>query len=249
MPQLTKQQANKLAKLKALQRMRGQTNRARMARMAATRGASPVRQGRPRIEPIIHPLFDTEAITTGAGTYTYFARPIGQAAVSGNQKTLRDTNMRVASQLPQPQVQVVSGLRVMVSQVIGDTTASPSLNINPTVSSYLATIRAILWESTLRFFVGQKEYLNVPTMLVPGNVGISALGHAQSETTTAAETDWTYSLFSRGDYYSILDARIKLPPLQSFGAEIIFPVASKNTIAAGIKVTVCLDGLQGREVQ
>jgi hypothetical protein len=232
---------------------------ARRARMAqgwpmqgTVRRPSPFPEGgRARLEEVIQPQYDTEAITAGNGEVNYFQRPLGQSAVAGFQKTLRDTNMRTAGQLPRPQVFVITGIRVIPSLVSGDTGAVPA-PVNPDFSDYLGTIKAILYESVFTLRIGTKDYLQIPTFRLPGNVGIDATGWAQRTATAAeaAETDIYYSLWPEGEYFSTLPGRLRLPSLQGFYATIGFPRAAVNSIiTGGIKVTVALDGIHGREVQ
>lgn len=245
----TKKKISK-ANLKKLLKRRAKLAAQRRARTAkSTRRTSPVRTGRAKIEPIIHPLFDTEAITAGTGRTIFFSRPVGQAAVAGFTKSRRDTNLDLASALPKPRVHIVTGIRVIPSMITGDTTASPTLNLNPDLTDMASTMRAIFEETVFTLEIGTKAYLQVPTNQLPGNVGLSLIGEANAETAASNEGHWGYALFGRGDYFSTLAARIKIPPLQSFAAKIEFPVASKNAvISGGLKVTVVLDGLLGREV-
>lgn len=234
-----------LAKRALVNRLRA----SKRARMTATRRRSPVRGDGAKIEPIVHPLIDTEAITANSGTFIFFTRPVGQSAVAGFTKTKRDTNMELSGALPRPRVHITTGVRVVVSQITGDTTASPSININPDLTDFAATLRAINDETITILEIGTKEYLKVPTCQLPGNVGMDLIGEANAETATSNEAAWAWSLFSRGDYFSTAAARIKIPLLQSFNAKIVFPVTAKNAvISGGVKVSVILDGLLGREV-
>lgn len=233
--------------LRQLQRQRqvraAAASRTRAA--TATRAASPVRDARAQLEPIIHPVFDTEGASTGG--MTYFSRPRGQAAASGFPKTPFDTSMEQSGSLPRPRVHIVTGLRVVVSMVTGDTVASPTVNVAPNHATMAATMRAILWESVFKLVLGTKTYCEVPTHKLPGNVGLGIWGHSSIDPGTATLAQWSHGYYSRGDYYSTLSARLKIPSLQTFGATITFPVAPVNAVTA-CKVAVILDGIQGREV-
>lgn len=233
---------------------------ARRARMGATwpmqgtvRRPSPFPEGsRARLEEVIQPIYDTEAINALSGEFNYFQRPLGQAAIAGFSKTLRDTNLRTAGQLPRPQVFVITGIRVIPSLVSGDASASPAPVI-PDFSDFLSTLKAIVHESILTLRIGTKDYLQVPTFRVPANVGVDAVGWAQRTATAgeAAENDVYYSLWPEGEYFSTLPGRLRLPSLQGFNASISFPRAAVNStlVSGGLKVTVALDGIHGREVQ
>lgn len=244
------------------------TKKALLARLAAARGklrapaaaaasnrrASPVSRGRALLEEIIHPLYDTEAITADIGEYVYFQRPIGQSGVAGFLKTHRDSNLEVAGQLPSPRVHVVTGVRAVLSQVNGDTTGTVTAVAKPDMTDYMGTIRALVWESFFEFSIGSKRYIWVPLFLVPGNVGFAAIGQSQAQqgfATGATEAQWFNSVYPRGDYFSVLPARLRIPSQQGFQAKISFPrqATGDNGAWTPLKVTILLDGIQGREVQ
>ena len=242
MPTLTAQE------VQLLQQRRQRVAAANAAR-DPTRVASQQRNVPAKLEEIIHPLFDTEAFLANSGTINFFARPRGQAAVAGNIKTTRDTNMDVAGQLPNPRVMTVTGIRVVISQISSDAAAAPAITY-PTMSTALAAFRAIAGETIFKFFVGTKNYLTVPTVLVPGNVGVSLTGQSVAEAGVTEASDWAYTFFLQGDYFSLMPTRVKIPSLQGFGASVEFPRTAQNAVAAaGNKVTVILDGIQGREIQ
>lgn len=226
---------------------------AQAAMLAGNRRPSPFPvSARPQLEEVIQPLYDTEAITAGSGQTLFFGRPLGQAAVSGFPKTLRDTNLRMANALGNPQVFVATGIRVIPSQINGDTLANPTAFAIPAMTSYIPTLHAIVHESVFSLTVGTKEYVSQPTVNFPGLVGVDAIGCAQrtGSAAEAQEVDFYYSLWPDGEYHTLMPTRIRIPPLQTFSAAITFPVASKNAVIAnGIKVTVVLDGVYGREVQ
>ena len=108
-------------------------------------------------------------------------------------------------------------------------------------------------ESVIRFGVGSKTYLTVPTCMVPSNVGIEVFGQStfneDSASADPVETAGFHSLFTAGDYYSFLPNQRRIPPSHEINASIEFPAATKNVIiGTGVKVTLILDGLHGVEV-
>lgn len=54
-------------------------------------------------------LYDSASITTGAGSYTYFSTPVGQGG-----KTLEDTNMVLAGQLPAQNYFYCTGMSLLL---------------------------------------------------------------------------------------------------------------------------------------
>ncbi len=221
--------------------------------VGSTRRPSPFPEAaRARLEEVVQPQYDTEGITALSGETLFFARPVGQVGIGGHTKTIRDTNMRTASSLPRPQVFVVTGIRVVPSLISGDAAASPAAS-NPDFSDYKSTFLAIMWETVSVFRIGTKEYLTIPTFRLPGNIGVEAMGWAQRTATAAeaAENDVYHSIYGEGEYFSTMPGRLRLPSLQGFGFTLQFPRAALNStlVSGGLKVTVFLDGIHGREVQ
>ncbi len=101
-------------------------------------------------EGIAQPLYDYQAYGAGGQTsLTFFAQPIGQGG-----KTLDDTNMESAGQMPAPKEQLVTGI-----QVVFFPAGNPG--------SFGAQVAADNWNDAysvfksghLNFFVGSKSYL------------------------------------------------------------------------------------------
>lgn len=237
-----------------LARIRG--GRRRPVRMGATRRPSPFPENRRALlEEVIHPLYDTEGlVTTAAGStpadLQFFSRPQGQSAASGFNKTTRDTNMLTAGVLARPKVHVVTGIRIVISQITGDTGAAVTL-ADFDFTDYVSTIRAIMSEALFQFDIGPKRYLSAPVSQCPANVGMSIVGNSLMAPDAAAgvnETMWTWSLFPRGDYYSTLPARLRIPSQQNFTAKLRFTRGLINAVT-NVKISVVLDGINGREVQ
>lgn len=227
-------------------------------RLQQTRQPSPEREDRrPRLDQIVHSIFDTESINTDSGSFGYFARPIGTQAVAGFTKTRRDTNLESSNGLPRPRVMVITGFRVIPSQIQGDAQSAAVVTM-PGVLAYARALRCLLYETIFEFWVGTKNYVKVPTFMVPGNCGVDIVGISQKEGAGVTEAQYAHSLFPRGQYFSLGNARIKLPSQQSISAFIRFPrqaVTSAFGAAAafngvnGLKVSVFADGILGREIQ
>lgn len=245
--------AQKIAVQRAVLQDRQRRAIAQKRKMGATRRRSPIRsRQRPVLEQVVKTYFDTEAFVAATLESNYFSRPQGQAAAAGNTKTLRDTNMIVAGQLPNPKVFVIVGFRVVCSGMTDDAQATPAFALMTATEAVLA-YRAIVWETVTEFQLGQKIYVKRPTWQLPANAGLAMDGITSTNTAGGSIqllADIPASLFASGPYLSYVRTRLRLPPLQSFSARIYSPRARVNGLPTnGVKVSLLLDGIEGREVQ
>lgn len=226
-------------------------NAQRRARALAgrTRRVTPVRAGRAQVDPIVQPIYDTEGTAAFTGQMIFFQRPVGQSMVSGGTKTLRDTNMRFGGALPNPRVQVITGFRVLLSQVVGDIAAVPALDANPSFLFYQLALTGLYEESVFSFELGNKTYTQGPTWVYPGNAYVQISGNATLDPGAGTVANWSYSLGHTGPYFSTMAARIKVGPLQPFNAKLTWPTNALGAATpAGNKITVVCEGIQGREI-
>jgi len=192
---------------------------------------SPYNPGeRALIEPIVEPLYDSGTVTTNATTFLdFFKIPLGQGVPA---KTLVETNMRLAGQLGNPNVFLITGFRFQLTQFI----AQAETNIDDAAE--------ILYSSYYSVDIGDKfkNYLEVPTFRVPGGLGL--YGFAASTTTAVVVTNGLPNGINR---YSIEKYPIGLAPNETFGARIQFP-GGAATITTATKVWTFFEGIRGRAV-
>ena len=114
----------------------------------------------PYVDVTVQPLYDTVTILAGGttGPLTYFQVPLGAVGSSftaaAGPKTLADTNMDLAGQLPAGQNFSILGFR-----------------LQPMFS--LSGVDATFWSmgAWYIFTVGQKPYLRIPADLLPAGAG------------------------------------------------------------------------------
>ena len=240
------------------------------------RFASPAGQfANAKVEPIHQPLYSAHYFQDGQAVpneASFFGYAVG-GNVAGDQSrtaTLLETNMQQAGALPTPKLFLVEGIRIIPSQgkatgkrdsspdylkdVIDDTnllskgTASASA-ASPDVDNLEDLVR-LIYGSYFKFFVGTKDYLQIPTFGVPGNCGI------EGEIATALTGGATSTVFGKqvaavhsvGKYFSLPEYRILIPSQQNFAASLNFPQETTPTINGGRLVYCFLDGILGREV-
>lgn len=130
------------------------------------------RAGEPEV--IWNPLYDYQLYpTAGQTTLTFFALPIGQGitsslgAVVGTTKTIHDTNMQLAGQLPAPQGFQIESVEIRVipgavSTANTFTLGQPSQGAAVAalaVTAQLNDAKTIYESGVLRLFIGSKDYL------------------------------------------------------------------------------------------
>ena len=178
---------------------------------------------RPVIEPIVQPLYDVVTLATTLATDNlFFAVPRGQTG-----KTFRDTNIDTAGSLPSPKIFVILNLNINVSQDGASSLANQVTDLND-----------ILYQTAFNLFIGTKDYLNVPTYMLPSNYGIRAnFGGAATDT----------SAYHGGPIFRTERKPITIPPQQNFSANI--QPKGTVTLNATRDVWCIMGGDFGREVQ
>jgi len=122
-------------------------------------------------EILRQPIYDTQSISAGAvavGTqYNLFSVPVGSSS-----KTLLDTNMTVAGQLPYSEASI-HGIRIHVY-----TRGSAGIGVN--------NYNQILNNCTMSFKKEDRTILEVPLYMIPSGYGLTG-GVITTESTTTIE--------------------------------------------------------------
>ncbi len=188
---------------------------------------------------ITEPRYDTVTIVTGTALATFFAQPLGQGTGSfgaaGAAKTLADTNMDLAGQLPTGFAFNIAGFRLGFPWDI-----------------VLADFRTVVNRAVFRFFSGAKAFLTVPARSVPaGNGPFGFFTQAAAADATIVNNGWP----SMQNGYGIRGKPLQLRAQENFKVELIWP-ATTPTVAQtgyqpspGLPITIYLDGDLGRPVQ
>lgn len=193
------------------------------------------------LDVIVEPRYDTVFIPTAgtAGPLTLFALPIGQGTsvfATASTKTLADTNMDLAGQLPAGYNFKVLGFALVLD--FAATIADVTLGLNGAVFT---------------FTIASKPYLRVPARLLSSGLG-AYIGGA------GATTVASFGLPNGQRTYTIGKKPLDLSQSQNFQATLTWPggagqavtttLAARTTAgAAGLPVTCVLDGFLYRPVQ
>lgn len=172
------------------------------------------------------------------------------------------TNMTAAGSLATPKLFLVTGIRIVPVELnsaltnplqdsAGVTSAGPTFT--GVDSNLLEDLMRVVYGSFLRFFVGTKDYLVVPTWFTPGNTGIQ--GDADSLTSggatpiAAGSFQYFQTYHSAGRYFALDRYPVLIPSQQNFFVSLNFPQSTKPTMGAARAVYGVLDGILGRETQ
>lgn len=172
----------------------------------------------------------------------FFQTPKGQGG-----KSIEDTNMTSAGQLPQPQHFLVESIEIYLFP--GD---SP---VNITVgalapSNFSNDMYAVAQQGALDFFIGSKSYLiEAPLNRFPPKTKMEANYAVDTQQAAAAAEQYTsdYAAWVGRPYY--LDPPVLLVPNQNFAVTLAWRTAVALPSGTDARIGVVLDGLLYRQSQ
>jgi hypothetical protein len=213
-------------------------------------------------ERVRQALYDTTIYATaGATSLNFFATPVGQglSAAPGNAngtKTLADTNMTLAGQVPAGQNYLVETIEVdfrpgsvstantftLVNPIVFNAAASSG-----TVFGAVSDVAAIYTTGFLNFSVGSKNYLTEgPMNKFPPQQRLSVQGAVASTSATVGQTAITLARAEGRPYH--VDP-IRLENGQNFSVTCNWPVAVATPSGFNGALRVSLDGYLFRASQ
>lgn len=202
------------------------------------------------LDVIVEPRYDTNTIPlAGSLSLTYFALPIGQGQSSfgaaGVTKSLSDTNMDLAGQLPAGYNFRILGFR-----------AQPAFNMVGSVGGAISSGDAGNWSfgGVLIFTISSKPYLRVPLDTIPAGVG--PFGATQSNVAASTSSLAAHGWPALSNAFTIGKKPLDLSQTQNFQTTLTWPtlvpvttVKPYATATAGMIVRLYLDGFLYRPVQ
>lgn len=215
-------------------------------------------------EVIGQSLYDFQLYpAAGAVQFNFFQNPVGQGLSAspgnaGNTKTLGDTNMRAAGQLPAPQMFLVTNIQVTFEAGTVSTAntftpqrpwsfaASPTITA-PTSAAAMNDLSAVIESGWLQVDVGSKNYLQEAKLNRFPPKAASKFDFALASNMTSAVSALAWGQ-AEGQPYPI-DPPILLPSNQAFQVSVNFPVAIATPSTFNGRIGVILDGYLYRSVQ
>ncbi len=184
-------------------------------------------------------------IAAGQTQLQFFQTPRGQSS-----KTIADTNMTSAGQLPQPQHFLVESIEILLFPGVLPTTKLTTI----AASEFANDMYTVEKSGSLNFFIGSKTYLEeAPIGRFPPKTKMgSESAHAISELQAVAadselQVSTDYAAWSGRPYY--LDPPVLLVPNQNFSVTLNWPAVVALPSLADAKMYVVLDGILYRQSQ
>lgn len=188
-------------------------------------------------------LYDFQTYAAaGQTSLTFFQVPVGQSG-----KTLADTNLDLAGNLPAPKYFLVESVEVWFDPADAPVTVDNSVVVTSVVTNYSNDSDAVRQSGSLDFFIGSKSYLTeAPLGRFPPKTRLYTEFGAALQTKQAIAADDTAAIV--GDYaawagrpYFLDPYKILLAPTQNFNVTLTWPAAV--AVSANARIGVILDGV------
>ncbi len=192
--------------------------------MPVFRQASDAAQGDVKLEAITQPLYDEQAVVTGASTVSFFQNPNGRSRFF--------TNLETAGSLTWPKRYSIKALRIV-----------------PSPSAAAQNIQNFYANGYMNLRVGEKDYFTAPTHLITPGCGLlvwNILGNAAPAAPANGINVATNGEANHRNIY-ILQHSIWLPSVQNF--RVVLEMLSTFSTSATIDVWCYLEGELFREIQ
>jgi len=202
---------------------------------------------RPGWEAIRQSLYDTQAYAAAGQTQlSYFSLPVGQGG-----KTLSDTNMSLAGQLPKNQEFLVQSIEVVFYPTTPTVAAQMPGAFGAQAAASLVNDAYIFGRSgSLNLTIGSKPYLQeAPLGRFPAKAHFCLDAALADATTAGADMQSRVAFgYSAGRPYMLDPAPLLLPENQNFSITLSWP-EGVQAITNPARVQVILDGILYRRSQ
>lgn len=202
---------------------------------------------RPGWEAIKQSLYDYQAYAAAGQTnLTFFALPVGQSS-----KTLSDTNMTLAGQLPKNQEFLIQSIEVFFSPTTPTVAAQMPAAFGAQAIAQIINDSYIVGRAgNLTLTIGSKPYLQeAPLGRFPQKAAFTVDG-ALADVTSAGASLQSRLAFGqwRGRPYLLDPAPLLLPENQNFSVSLAWPEGVQAITNPG-RIGVILDGILYRRSQ
>lgn len=215
------------------------------------------------LEGIRQSIYDSLLyLTAGATQYNFFATPKGQGltsavgATAGTTKTINDTNLELAGQLPSGKGFLATSIEIpfyagSVNTANTYTLASPVL-FNATaaaaVAAQAADINAFYQAGSLQFFISSKIVLEeAPLMRFPPKAKLDIQATVATAGTNAQPNEVGIVSVKAGGRPYMLEPQIYIEPTVNFSVSLNFPAAVATPSGFNARVQCILDGYLYRQ--
>ena len=204
-------------------------------------------------ETLRQSLYDSASyVAAGQSQLTFFALPVGQGTgFGGSTKTLSDTNMQLAGQMPANQMFLVEEIEVHVQTTTPTVTAQMPAAFGAQAISQIVNDAYIIYRSgNLNFVIGSKSYLQEAPLMVFPPTSVFVVEGSLADTTTAAASSQSRVQYAgaRGTPYVLTPNNLLLISSQNFGVTLNWP-EGVQAITNPARIFVKLNGLLYRKAQ
>lgn len=203
-------------------------------------------------EGFTNTLYDSASYAAaGATQLNFFNTPVGQGTgFGGGAKTLSDTNMTLAGQMPANQEFLIQSIEILFDPTTPTVAAGMPAVFGAQLVATIINDAYIFWRAgNLNLVIGSKSYCQeAPLMKFPPKAFFE-LHAALADVTTAGASFQSRIAFatSRGRPY-LLKAPLRLVSNQNFGVSLNWP-EGLQAITNPARITVTLDGVFYRRSQ
>lgn len=195
---------------------------------------------RPGKESIWWPLYDIqEYAAAGQSELSFFQNPIGQ-----NGKTLEDTNMTSAGQLPAKQSFIITGVEIVFFPGV-----DPGQFGVGEANTFINDMWDVFKSGFAKLFIGSKDYIQRgPIGSFPSQFRLGGFAGAADASTAAVafNTQIAYATFS-GPEYKI--AELDIPSNQNFNFSMHWPTLVPTPSTTAGRIGVYMNGWLTRNSQ
>lgn len=204
-------------------------------------------------EAIRQSLYDSAPYAAaGANQLSFFALPVGQGVgFGGGTKSLSDTNMTLAGQMPANQEFLIQSIEVQFLPTTPTVAADMPAAFGADAVSNIVNDAYIFYRSgNLNLTIGSKSYLQEANLLrFPSKAYFDLAAAIESQTTPAAALQSRIAFATaRGRPYMLQPANLRLVSNQNFGVTLNWP-EGLQVITNPARVRVILDGVLYRRSQ
>lgn len=190
-------------------------------------------------EVLKQPLYDYNTYAQAGQTLlTYFQNPVGQGT-----KTVADTNMESAGQLPNPKRFLIRGIEIFFTPGVFPSAAPAAASIDNYVNDVFEVFTGA---GVLNLFIGSKTYVQAPINMFPAATRLAGWTGMASQAAVADVLSRTTYASSSGTPFG-MDPPLILEPTQNFSVTCVWPTAIG--ISANARMGVHLKGLLYRQSQ
>ncbi len=200
----------------------------------------------PGYEAITQTLYDYQALAaSGVTQLQFFSTPTGQGG-----KTLSDTNMTLAGQLPANQQFLVTGIEIVFFPTTPAVAAdNPAAYGAKAVANLVNDVYTFTRSGNITFTIGSKVYVQeAPMGKLPPKTHMAVDAALTDSTTLATDSQSRIAFaYAAGRPYN-LRAPLRITENMSFGVTLNWPEGAR-TYANAARVGVILDGVLYRLAQ